>query len=96
MHGVQGAVVGPVGPGDTAILPDGSKSGGHLNIPHILYRAFRRIAHQEHKGPVNTTFKEAYDSHRPMSPCVFPMSYSTNCVRAILPDSHDSVPVLLW
>lgn len=32
MHGVQGAVVGPVGPGDTAILPDGSKSGGHLNI----------------------------------------------------------------
>ena len=32
MHGVQGADVGPVGPGDTAILPDGSKSGGHLNI----------------------------------------------------------------
>lgn len=32
MHGVQGTVVGPVGPGDTAILPDGSKSGGHLNI----------------------------------------------------------------
>lgn len=31
MHGIQGEATGAVGPGDTAILPDGS-GGKHLNI----------------------------------------------------------------